>query len=1043
MLNQTNQPKIKRILQSSKYNKAIALEESRLIKDQKRILSTKKSNVKYKNHLIYYFYNKLFINSNEHTKKASSNNKNINIDRNTYNNNLNNTKRNMDNKYIRNPHKYRTIKQKNTIPFPMNPIKRNSKDKLKISTKFSSYMSNNLNRSNLKASNSTSEINLTIDENNSNGEYQFSERKKETFKFKKNEYKKNNNINENFNIINISNNNINDINLEQKNNIKKGNNCDYIKLSNNNNTIKKINNKANNKVFNNIEYVTENNKSKTNKNVKNKVYRKKVDLNSFRKKENKNNKNHKQSNKNKYNASKKNKNNLFDSLKENRINYCFLVVTGNKFVDKKNDKEKYKFRNTENNSIINNKRIFILDKLKKHDEHDDKIQFPPINNIIGNSTTKSKHPFKQLLLFHNDEMVLSDESKKSIKNNNLINKEQTISSKNNLKYKNNIINHNIMNNNNKKKKNNYLNDNNVNDYVEEKNNKPYSQKKLLKNEINKKLNSLENKKDNALKKRLNRKIDINNKKYKSNNIDVNEIFINSKSKNIKQLKNNNSNLSILDTNKHGKYNYSYNYTLKKSNKSNNIQISKYSKNINSNKKDNIYIKKLRNISEKQKKNSNKQKYCSNKLFLNNFDHSIHHNSISIFYSDEDDITDKEEEEGEISPRANKLVTYFNDAKKTLFNKNENINNIIDVISPNKTTIFNPIYNHIEEDELSNRTIKVPIFVDVNLLNNLLENNINNKNINLEIKNLYDIISKSNDFKPKQLLLNFLDDKSLMILSFVNRQFYINLRHIFYNNIYKRIFNDKKNIFLNKIKTSMFSYASIDLKNCDKLKLRQIYESLGNKKSIYDDLIIKDINRTFPYDLNYRKNTLKYEKLYNLLTRYSNYKKSIGYSQGLNYIFAHAMTYFEKDEEVFLFIDGLINLFKLENFMGESNSNLTLQIKKFSNIISKYIPDIIKYLSKKFLTHEFFSTGWILTLFSNSMNPKNLMITWCFMIVFGWKFFYCFVIQILYFYSNDIYKTSESNISKKMKKLLKEERFNYDIRQIINNTFCFMSQNLVL
>ncbi len=156
-----------------------------------------------------------------------------------------------------------------------------------------------------------------------------------------------------------------------------------------------------------------------------------------------------------------------------------------------------------------------------------------------------------------------------------------------------------------------------------------------------------------------------------------------------------------------------------------------------------------------------------------------------------------------------------------------------------------------------------------------------------------------------------------------------------------------------------------------------------------------------------------------------------------------MTYFDKDEEVFLFIDGFINLFKLENFMGESNSNLTLQINKFSNIISKYIPDVIKYLSKKFLTHEFFSTGWILTLFSNSMNSNNLMITWCFMIVFGWKFFYCFVIQILYFYSNDIYKTSESNISKKMKKLLKEERFNYDIRQIINNTFYFMSQNLVL
>ena len=282
----------------------------------------------------------------------------------------------------------------------------------------------------------------------------------------------------------------------------------------------------------------------------------------------------------------------------------------------------------------------------------------------------------------------------------------------------------------------------------------------------------------------------------------------------------------------------------------------------------------------------------------------------------------------------------------------------------------------------------------------------------------------------------------MILSSINRQFYIHLRIIFYNDIYKRIFNNKNNIFINKIMTSMFSYASNEIKNCDKDHLLQIYESYGNEKSVYDDLIIKDINRTFPYDSNFQ-NSSKKTKLYNLLTRYSNYKKSIGYAQGLNFIVANAMLYFEKEEEVFLFIDGLINLFKIENYMGENNFDLNLHIKKYSNIISKYMPDVIKYLAKKLLTHEFFSIGWILTLFSNAMNIKNLITTWCFMIVFGWKFFYCFVIQILHFYSNDIYKTSENNLSKKMKKLLKEERFNNDIKKIINNTLCFMSQNIVL
>ena len=35
-------------------------------------------------------------------------------------------------------------------------------------------------------------------------------------------------------------------------------------------------------------------------------------------------------------------------------------------------------------------------------------------------------------------------------------------------------------------------------------------------------------------------------------------------------------------------------------------------------------------------------------------------------------------------------------------------------------------------------------------------------------------------------------------------------------------------------------------------------------------------------------------------------------------------------------------------MGENNRNFILQVKKFSNIISKYIGDIVKYLEKKLL-----------------------------------------------------------------------------------------------
>ena len=130
-------------------------------------------------------------------------------------------------------------------------------------------------------------------------------------------------------------------------------------------------------------------------------------------------------------------------------------------------------------------------------------------------------------------------------------------------------------------------------------------------------------------------------------------------------------------------------------------------------------------------------------------------------------------------------------------------------------------------------------------------------------------------------------------------------------------------------------------------------------------------------------------------------------------------------------------------MAEKNSKLTIEISKFSKILSKYIPDIINFFDEKLINHEFFSTGWILTLFSNSMNCSNLFICWNFMIIFGWKFFYCFVIQILIYYKNLIFHTKENDLSQTMKNLLKTQKFNQDMSKIINNALIFMQKYIVL
>ena len=66
-----------------------------------------------------------------------------------------------------------------------------------------------------------------------------------------------------------------------------------------------------------------------------------------------------------------------------------------------------------------------------------------------------------------------------------------------------------------------------------------------------------------------------------------------------------------------------------------------------------------------------------------------------------------------------------------------------------------------------------------------------------------------------------------------------------------------------------------------------------------------------------------------------------------------------------------------------------------------------------------------------------------MTIFGWKFFYSFIIQIILFYEKNLVKIDESKLSIEMKELLKCDTFLNDFNNIIKNTLSFMEKNIVL
>ena len=285
--------------------------------------------------------------------------------------------------------------------------------------------------------------------------------------------------------------------------------------------------------------------------------------------------------------------------------------------------------------------------------------------------------------------------------------------------------------------------------------------------------------------------------------------------------------------------------------------------------------------------------------------------------------------------------------------------------------------------------------DAILSKKILGNECNKKNSNY--KNLRKII-KSNLFYKIFIGYNiekFLDKNSLINFSWVNKRIYKKERILIFQYYYYKIIRDKhskKNrLYLLK---NIFAYSSKELKNKNEIEKKYEYYS-KEIKSNYKEDILKDISRTFPNDINFDKE-LK-NKLYDLLICYSNFNKKIGYAQGLNFLAASGLYFFPKEEDAFVFLDSFINRFELYNNFGIDNKNLIQKIQYFETLIIKYIPELNEFFISKSLNHEFFSARWIISIFSNGMNKNELLICWCFMIIFGWKFFYSFSIQVLIMY----------------------------------------------
>lgn len=349
----------------------------------------------------------------------------------------------------------------------------------------------------------------------------------------------------------------------------------------------------------------------------------------------------------------------------------------------------------------------------------------------------------------------------------------------------------------------------------------------------------------------------------------------------------------------------------------------------------------------------------------------------------------------------------------------------------------------------------------------LESNINLLKINRELvkgKKKLKSININLKKENKKLMFHYLDlfykifenkNFAKIIFSFCEKDIHLlNKLSLISKNIYKSIkpfiyskisiiikkYNEN-NITKNKIKLYLMQNNSSLLKLSPAI-LRKKYTDLIFENNKYDIDIKKDLTRTFPNNSLFKYGNIYYNKLYHILTAFSNYNKNIGYVQGINFLAAHIIYFFEDEIDEFIFLDAMIHKFEFDKILDNNLNNQFFErkLKNINYFLLKQLPKLNKFLSDNKLNFDFFTTNWILTLFSDSMKTEILVIIWDYLIIFGMKFFRYFILNILLLYENDILNSTQDNITYIKKNILKNEKFYNNSDMLIKNTIQMIINN---
>ncbi|XP_046840626.1 TBC1 domain family member 10A-like [Xenia sp. Carnegie-2017] len=177
--------------------------------------------------------------------------------------------------------------------------------------------------------------------------------------------------------------------------------------------------------------------------------------------------------------------------------------------------------------------------------------------------------------------------------------------------------------------------------------------------------------------------------------------------------------------------------------------------------------------------------------------------------------------------------------------------------------------------------------------------------------------------------------------------------------------------------------------CGANKLKEanhgVFANLISLSSEWDQVIVKDLDRTFPFHDMFSKPGSGQEDLHLVLKAYSLYNTEVGYCQAMAPISAVLLMHMTT-EDAFWCLVSLLEKY-VKGYYGEKLEAVRLEGEIFKGLLPKVLPSVARHMEKFHIDPLMYMTEWFMCLYSRNLPFASVLRIW--------DMFFCEGVKVLF------------------------------------------------